>query len=147
MSAFSVPAFQDPPWFYQLFSPWVTTFLPSFIFRANSLAPVDTLFMSNYLPISLLRHLGTESQEKRNDDHSGFFRLYRGVVGLWVPLSALCQVHLRREMRVHGMIRWFVSALSGCWSGNILVILPLGDLLYSGRNKLDKKVKGIWTKG
>ena len=49
-------------------------------------------------------------------------------------------------MRVHGMIRWLVSALSGCWSGNILVILPLGDLLYSGRNKLDKKVKGICPK-
>ena len=54
MSGFSMPAFQDPPWFYLFFSPWVTTFLPSFIFRANSLAPVDTLFMSKYLPIALL---------------------------------------------------------------------------------------------
>ena len=106
MSAFSVPAFQDPPWFYLLFSPWVTTFLPSFIFRANSLVPVDSLFMSNYLPISLLRHLGTESQEKRNDGHSGFFRLYRGVMGLWVPFACFfVRVHLWREMRVHGMIR------------------------------------------
>ena len=41
VSGFSVPAFQDPPWFYLLFSPWVTTFLPSFIFRANSLGPLD----------------------------------------------------------------------------------------------------------
>ena len=24
-SGFSVPAFQDPPWFYLLFRPWVTT--------------------------------------------------------------------------------------------------------------------------
>ena len=77
--------FQDPPWFYLLFYPWVTTLLPLFIFRASSLAPFDTLLMSNYLPISLLRHLGTQSQGKRGDDHSGFFRLYRGVVGLWVP--------------------------------------------------------------
>ena len=42
------------------------------------------------------------------------------------------------------MIRRLVSALSGCWLGNILVILPLGDLLYSRRNKLYKKVKGMW---
>ena len=31
-------------------------------FRANSLASFDTLLMSNYLPTSLLRHLGTWSQ-------------------------------------------------------------------------------------
>ena len=24
-SGLSIPAFQDPPWFYMLFSPWVTT--------------------------------------------------------------------------------------------------------------------------
>ena len=24
-SGFSIPAFQDPPWFYLLFCPWVTT--------------------------------------------------------------------------------------------------------------------------
>ena len=147
VSAFSIPAFQDPPWFYLLFSPWATTFLPSFIFRANSLVPVDTLFMSNYLPISLLSHLGTESQEKRNDDHSGFFRLYRGVMGLWVPFACFfVRVHLWREMRVHGMTRWFVSALSLGWSEDSLVVLPLGDLLYSRRNKLNKKVKGTWPK-
>ena len=147
VSGFSVPAFQDPPWFYLLFSPWVTTFLPSFIFRANSLAPVDTLFMSNYLPISLLRHLGTQSQDKRSDDHSGFFRLYRGVMGPWVPFACFfVRVHLWREMRVHGMIRWFLSALSLGWSEGILVVLPLGDLLYSRRNKLNKKVKGTCPK-
>jgi len=39
------------------------------------------------------------------------------------------------------MIRWLVSASSKCWSGNILVVLPLGDLLYSRRNKFNKKVK------
>ena len=27
-SGFSVPAFQDPPWFYLLFRPWVTTVSP-----------------------------------------------------------------------------------------------------------------------
>ena len=54
---FFVPSFQDPPWFYLLFPPWVTIFLPLFICRANYLASFDTLLMSNYLPISLLRHL------------------------------------------------------------------------------------------
>ena len=112
------------------------------------MAPLDTLFMSNYLLISLLRHLGTQSQGKRSDDHSGFFRLYRGLVGLWV--GSLCllsvRVNLQREMGVHGMIRWLVSALSGCWPGNFPVVLPLGDLLYSRRNKLNKKVKGRWAK-
>ena len=52
-------------------------------------------------------------------------------------------MHLRREMRVHGTIRRHVSASSGCWPGNILVKLSLGDLLYSRRNKLNKKVKDI----
>ena len=90
-SGFSVSASQDPPWFNLLFCPWVTTFLSLslslFIFRPNSLAPFDTLLISNYLLISLLRHLGTQSQRKRGDDHSGFFRLYWGIVGLWVPFA------------------------------------------------------------
>ena len=72
---------------YLLFCPWVTTFVPLSIFRANSLAPFDTLLMSSCLPISLLSHLGTRSQGKRGHDHSGFFRLYRGVMGLWVPFT------------------------------------------------------------
>ena len=76
-----------PSWFYLLFPPWVTTFLPLLIFRANFLAPFDTLLMSNNLPISLLRHLGTQSQGKRGSDHSGFFRLYRGFMGLWVSFA------------------------------------------------------------
>ena len=38
------------------------------------------------------------------------------------------------------MIRWLVSVLSRCWSGNILVILPFGDLLYFERN-LTRKLK------
>ena len=110
------------------------------------MAPFDTLLMSNYLPISLLRHLGTQSQGKRGDDHSGFFRLQgrRGALGSLCLLSA--RMHLRREMRVHGTIRQLVSALSGCWPGNILVKLSLGDLLYSRRNKLNKKVKETWPK-
>jgi len=41
--------------------------------------------MSNYLPLSLLRHLGTQCQGKGGEDRSDFFRLYRGVMGLWVP--------------------------------------------------------------
>ena len=50
--------------------------------------------------------MGTESQEKRSDDQSGFFRLYRGVMGLWAPFACFfVRVNLWREMRVHGMIR------------------------------------------
>ena len=64
-AGFSIPAFQDPPWFNLLLRPWVTTFLSLFIFRTNSLAPFDTLLISNYLLISLLRHLGTQSQKER----------------------------------------------------------------------------------
>ena len=76
-----------PSWFYLFFPPWVTSFLPLFIFRANSLAPFDTLLMSNNLPVSLLRLFGTQSQRKRGDDCSDFFRLDRGILGLWVPLA------------------------------------------------------------
>ena len=36
-------------------------------------------------------------------------------------------MHLRREMRVHRMIRQLVLALSGCWLGDILVILLLEE--------------------
>ena len=50
-----------------------------------------TWLMSNYLPVSLLRHLGTWSQSKRGNDHSGFFRLYRVSWGSGFPLPALCQ--------------------------------------------------------
>ena len=32
-------------------------------------------------------------------------------------------VHLRREVRVHRMIRQLVPALSGCWPGGILELL------------------------
>ena len=76
-----------PSWFYLLFPPWVTTSLPLLIFRTNSLAPFDTLLMSNNLLISLLRHLGTQSQRKRGNDCSDFFKLYRGIVGFWVPFA------------------------------------------------------------
>ena len=72
---FSVPAFQAPSWFHLLFCPWVITFLTFFTFRTKSLAPVDTLLTSNYLPISLLRPLGAQAQRKRGNDHSDFFRL------------------------------------------------------------------------
>ena len=82
-----MPALQDPPWFYLLVCPWVTISLPLFIVRANSLAAFDTLLMSNCLPISLLRHLGTQSQGEKGDDHSGFFKLYRGIVGFCVPFA------------------------------------------------------------
>ena len=65
-----------------VFCPWVTAYLPLFIFTANSLALVDTLLMSNYLSISLLTHLGIQFQGKWSNDCSGFFRLSQGAMGL-----------------------------------------------------------------
>ena len=125
--------------------PWVTTYLSLVIFKTNALAPVNTLLMSNYLPISLLKHFGFQFQGKRGNDHSGFFRLSRGVTGIWVPFACSVRVHLWREMRVHGMIRCLVSAWSRCWSGNILA-WPLWNVRYFRGNKLYKKVKGTWPK-
>ena len=48
--------------------------IPPSIVKVDSLAPFGTL----------LRPLGTQSQRERGNNHSRFFRLYRGVVGLWV---------------------------------------------------------------
>ena len=92
---FFCSAFQDPPGFYLLFRPWVTTFLP--LFLGPILWTLDTQFISTYLPISLLRHLGTQSQRKRGHDRSGFFRLYRGVVELWVPFACSLSGCIYRE--------------------------------------------------
>ena len=36
-------------------------------------------------------------------------------------------VHLQREKRVHRIIRQLVLALSGCWPGDILVVVLLGE--------------------
>ena len=40
---FSVLTLLDSLWFYLLFCPWVTMFLPLFNFRANSLTPFDNI--------------------------------------------------------------------------------------------------------
>ena len=135
----------NPPAFYLLFRPWITTFLSSF--RANSLVPVDTLLTFNYLPISLLRHLGTQSQRKRGNDRSDFFRPYRGIMGLWVP---------------------FAGSLSGCiyrgrwesmeWEGDLfqhhLGVCQRIFLLYCHleiccnleETNLTRKLKVLWPK-
>ena len=44
---FFCSAFQDPPGFYLLFRPWVTTFLP--LFLGPILWPLDTQLISTYL--------------------------------------------------------------------------------------------------
>ena len=44
-------------------------------------------------------------------------------------------MHLQREVRVHRMIRQLVPALSGCWPGDILVVLLFGE------TNLTKKLK------
>ena len=45
-------------------------------------------------------------------------------------------MYLRREMRVHRMIRQLVLALSGCWPGDILVILLLGETNLARKSKI-----------
>ena len=111
-------------------------YIPPSIFWVDSLAPFGTL----------LRPLGTQSQGKRDDDHLASSGCTGESWGSGISMPALCQGDSQREMRVQGMIRWLVSALSGCWPGNILVVLPLGDLLYSRRSRLHKKVKDTWPK-
>ena len=45
-------------------------------------------------------------------------------------------MYLRREVRVHRMIRQLVSALSGCWPGDILVVLLLGETNLTRKLKI-----------
>ena len=143
VSGFSLPPFQDPSRFHLLFSPWVTTFLPSFIFRANSLAPFDNLTIYPF-PFSGIWEPSVKGKGAMATLTSS------GCIGAsWgsgFPWSALCQGAFTEEDESPWNKRWFVSASSGHWSQNILVVLPLGDLLYSRRNKLNKKVKSTWTK-
>ena len=71
---------------------------------------LSTYFPSQvYLPISLLRHFGPQLQGKRGNDCSGFFRLYRGVIGLWVPFA--CRVYLGRKVGSHGTV-WQLVLMS-----------------------------------
>ena len=66
--------------------------IPSSIFRGNSLAPFDTLLMSNYLPISLLRPLGTQFQRKRAITILTSSGCTGVSLGSGFSLPALCQV-------------------------------------------------------
>ena len=45
-------------------------------------------------------------------------------------------MHLWREMRVHRLIRQFVLALSGCWPGDILVVLLFGETNLTRKLKI-----------
>ena len=128
---FSIPALQDPPWFSLLFRPCVTTF--------QFLGP---LMPCSCLAIYILPFCGTGGRSLKGKGRRPLWR--RGALGSLCLFSA--RMHLWREMRAHGMTGWLVSASSGCWPENILVKLSLGDLLYSRRNKLNKKVKDIWPK-
>ena len=46
-------------------------------------------------------------------------------------------MHLRREMRVHRMMRQLVLVLSGYWLGDILVILLLGETNLTRKLKIN----------
>ena len=45
-------------------------------------------------------------------------------------------MYLQREMRVHRMIKQLVLALSGCWPGDILVVLLLGETNLTRKLKI-----------
>ena len=47
-------------------------------------------------------------------------------------------MHLRREMRVHRMIRQLVLSLSGCWPEDILVLL-LGETNLTRKLKIHEQ--------
>ena len=85
-----------PSWFYLLFPPWVTTSLPLLIFRANSLAPFDTLLMSIYLfPVSGIWEPRLKGKVAMTTLASS--GCTGGSWGSGFPLPALCQGILREE--------------------------------------------------
>ena len=43
---------------------------------------------------------------------------------------------MQRMLRVHRMIRQLVPALSGCWPGDILVVLLLGETNLTRKLKI-----------
>ena len=104
MSAFSIPAFQDPPWFHLLFCPWVSTFHPLFIFRANSLAPFHTLLMSIYLfPFSGIWEPSLKGKGAM------MLWLLQAVQGCHGALGSLC---LHGILREEGGVPW--NSMAAC---------------------------------
>ena len=83
--------------------------------------------MSNYLPISLLRHLGTQYQRKSGDDHSDFSGCTGVLWGSGFSLPALCQGAFTEGDESPWNDKVTCFSIVWCWSENILVILPLGD--------------------
>ena len=45
-------------------------------------------------------------------------------------------MHSQRERKIHRMIRQLVLALSGCWPGDILVVLLLGETNLTRKLKI-----------
>ena len=45
-------------------------------------------------------------------------------------------MYLWRDVRVHRMIRQLVPALAGCWPGDILVVLLLGETNLTRKLKI-----------
>ena len=97
---FSVPALLDSPWFHLLFHSWITMLLPLFNFRANSLAPFDTLLMSIYpFPFS---GIWEPSLKGKGAMTLPLLQAVQGHHGALVSFGLLSvRVHLQREMRVH----------------------------------------------
>ena len=64
---------------------------PSFYLWAT-LWPVNTLLTTTCLPtLSLSQTAGTQVTGEWGNDHSGFFKPSRDIVGSWVPVPTFCQ--------------------------------------------------------
>ena len=114
---------------------------PLFFLKAKSLAPLNTLLMSNYLPISLYSVWECRVWRKRGNGCFGCFLLNRGVVGSSSPPWG----HFWRG-RCHStewyMIWQLVPTLSRYWLFDVPVDYHLKTyLLYSRRNKNLSRVK------
>lgn len=134
---------KDPPWFICFLIPWV--YIPPFaIFRANSLGPLDAC---SCLIIYLFPFLSIWEPVSGEEEWWPVWLLQavqkcHGTLGSFACFFV--QVHLWGDESPWN-IRWFLSALSlGCSEG--ILVLPRGDLLYSRRNKLNKRVKGTCPK-
>ena len=55
-------------------------------------------------------------------------------------------MHLQRERKVHRITRQLVLALSGCWPGNILVVLLLGETNLTRKLKIYGPKINRWRK-
>ena len=104
-----------------------------------NLWPVNTLLMSNYLPIPAW-DVGTQVTGARGAEHSGFFLLARGTVGPWVPVPALCQGASAQGVESPQNDKTACSSVLTSWYPCCNSIWKF-YLLSSRKNKLNRMVR------